>query len=129
MDLKVFRFFIMGLLATIVHYSVLLALVELYGIYPVTASGCGAVAGLFVNYFLNYRFTFRSNLPHGKTFSKYFVIAMTGLMLNLGLMALFTPYVFYFYAQLMATAIVFAWSFLANSLWTFKNADKCTQNP
>jgi putative flippase GtrA len=120
MLIKFMVFATVGVVGTAAHYLVLYLLVESYGIDPVTASGCGAIAGLIVNYLLNYILTFKSQQSHFKAFPKFALIAGIGFSLNLGLMTLLTPYLYYLYAQIVTTLIVLVWNFLGNSLWTFR---------
>ena len=120
MLIKFFVFATVGVVGTAAHYLVLYQLVESYGIDPVTASGCGAIAGLIVNYLLNYILTFKSQQSHLKAFPKFALIAGIGFSLNLGLMTLLTPHFYYLYAQIVTTLLVLIWNFLGNSLWTFR---------
>ena len=127
MFVKFVSFALVGTLGTLVHYSVLYVLVESQGYNPVTASGCGAMAGLIVNYVLNFKLTFNSSQSHVKTFPKFALIALIGMGFNQALMAALTPHFYYFYAQILTTLVVLIWNFLANILWTFK-MDKTTDS-
>ena len=121
MLIKFITFASVGLIGTAAHYLTLYRLVESYGVNAVHASAYGAVAGLIVNYFLNYILTFRSQQSHWQAFPKFATIASIGFALNFGLMTVLTPYFYYLYAQLITTALVLVWNFLGNSLWTFKH--------
>lgn len=118
---KFLAFSLVGVIGTLAHYSVLYALVEFRSFDPVWASGLGSLVGMIVNYTLNYSLTFKSRQPHSQTFPKFALIATLGLCLNLALMAGLTHHLYYFYAQLITTAIVLLWNFSANSLWTFQS--------
>jgi putative flippase GtrA len=120
MLIKFIVFATVGVIGTTAHYLVLYQLVESYGIDPVTASAGGAVAGLLVNYLLNYILTFKSQQSHWKAFPKFAVIAGIGFALNFGLMTVLTPQFYYLYAQIATTLIVLVWNFLGNTLWTFR---------
>lgn len=120
MLIKFFVFATVGVVGTAAHYLVLYQLVESYSINPVTASAYGAIAGLIVNYLLNYILTFKSQQSHFKAFPKFALIAGIGFSLNFGLMTLLTPHFYYLYAQIITTLLVLIWNFLGNSLWTFK---------
>ncbi len=120
MIVKFISFSLVGVIGTLAHYSILYALVELYAFDPVSASGWGALAGLIINYLLNYSLTFKSQQSHAQTFPKFALIASLGLCLNLALMALLTPHLYYLFAQIVTTALVLIWNFLANSFWTFQ---------
>ena len=113
-------FSLVGVIGTLAHYSILYALVEFFGFNPVWASGWGALAGLIVNYILNYSLTFKSQQSHVQTFPKFALIASLGFCLNLALMALLTPHLYYLYAQVLTTGVVLIWNFFANSFWTFQ---------
>ena len=71
---KVFSQFIrfagVGVVGTVVHYSALIVAVQLLQVPPVPASVMGFVLGAFVNYYLNYKITFRSTKKHQETFFK-----------------------------------------------------------
>ncbi|MGZ8184166.1 MAG: GtrA family protein [Methylobacter sp.] len=120
MLVKFMAFALVGVIGTLAHYSLLYALVEFRSFNPVWASGWGALAGLIVNYLLNYSLTFKSRQSHVQTFPKFALIASLGLCLNLALMALLTHHLYYLYAQVVTTAVVLIWNFLANSFWTFQ---------
>ncbi len=113
-------FALVGVAGTLAHYSILYSLVEFYHFNPVVATGWGALAGLIVNYVLNYKLTFNSQQSHGQTFPKFLLIASLGFGLNLAMMAALTQHLYYFYAQIVTTGVVLIWNFFANSLWTFQ---------
>ncbi len=117
---KFIAFLLVGVVGTLAHYSILYSLVEFFGYNPVWASGWGALAGLLINYTLNYSLTFKSQQAHHQTLPKFALIASMGFGLNLALMAGLMPYLYYLFAQIITTGIVLIWNFFANTLWTFK---------
>ena len=56
-------FFGVGLVAAVVHYGLLIGLVEGAGFHPVSATLAGYVAGGLVSYGLNRRHTYGSERP------------------------------------------------------------------
>ena len=122
MFLKFMSFALVGVAGTLAHYSILYGLVEFYSFNPVVASGWGALAGLIVNYVLNYKLTFNSQQSHRQTLPRFVLIASLGFALNLAMMAILTQHLYYFYAQIVTTGVVLIWNFFANSLWTFQMA-------
>lgn len=115
------RFGGVGLIGTSAHYLVLLILVEALAQTPVFASSCGAVAGALINYILNRRITFASTRPHREALPRFLLVALAGLVLNAVFMAAQLGMgVHYLLAQLVATALVLVFNFVANRLWTFK---------
>ena len=110
-----------GLVAAVVHYGLLIALVEMAGWGPVAATLLGYVAGGIVSYALNRRLTYGSDRPHAEATWRFALVAFVGFLLTGLLMAAFTnalgaPYI---PAQLVTTGIVLFWSFVAHRLWTF----------
>jgi len=110
-----------GATGTLVHYAVLVALVELAGAGPVPASTAGAVAGACVNYGLNHRFTFASSKSHRHALPRFAAIALAGVVVNAMVLAalLSLPGMNYVVAQLAATAAVLVGGYLMNRAWTF----------
>ena len=119
MLLKFLFFGLVGIAGTLAHYSILYGLVEFYKVNAVVASCWGALAGLLVNYSLNFKFTFKSNQQHKQTLPKFGAIALCGMGWNFLLMKLLTPHIYYLYAQVITTIIVLVWNFLLNYFWTF----------
>lgn len=118
---QLLRFALVGVMGTLVHYIVLVLLVELAGFSALWATSCGALSGAVVNYFLNYRFTFASQNPHRAALPKFLVLAGLGLGLNALLMALLLNLgLFYLLAQPLATLLVLFVNFFANKYWTFR---------
>ncbi len=114
-------FFGVGLVAAVVHYGLLIGLVEAWRVDPVTAALAGYVAGGVVSYSLNRQFTYRSDRPHAEATWRFALVAVVGFFLTWGLMHAFTRWfgLPYLPAQIVTTAVVLFWSFLAHKLWTF----------
>ena len=115
------NFFVVGLGAAVVHYSLLIGLVEGAKAGTVIATLAGYVGGGIVSYGLNRRFTYLSRRPHHEAAWRFALVAGVGFLLTGALMQLFNgvwgwPYLI---AQLVITGIVLIWSFVANRLWTF----------
>src|SRR5262249_46162173 len=106
--------------ATATQYLTLVLLVELGGLHPTLASVLGYGVSWIVNYSLNYRFTFKSSRPHGEAFSRFLGVGIVALLLNSAVMATATGIgLHYLLAQVIATALVFCWTFTCNRRWTF----------
>ena len=111
-----------GVVAAVVHYGVLVSLVEAGGIDPVPATLVGYVAGGVVSYLLNRRLTYASDRPHGEAGWRFAVVAAVGFVLTWAFMHAFTGWLGapYLPAQVATTGIVLFWSFVAHKLWTFR---------
>jgi putative flippase GtrA len=119
---KFIRFASVGAFGVVVQYLVLILLVEVFDLNTVLASGCGFVIAAWVNYYLNYHYTFASEKCHRETFVKFSIIAGIGLLLNSAIIAAATGMLslHYLLAQALAIGVVLIWNFSGNLLWTFK---------
>jgi len=115
------KFALAGLAATLTTYAVLMVLVEFYALGAVFVSIMGYLAGAGVNYILNYRFTFGSTQLHQVAIPRFIAVMAVGAVLNALIMHLAINWlsVHYLLAQLIAVAVVLAWSFTLNRLWAF----------
>jgi putative flippase GtrA len=115
-------FFGVGVTAAVVHYGVLIGLVEAEGLGPVPATLMGYVAGGLVSYALNRRLTYASDRPHAEAGWRFAAVAAVGFALTGAFMHAFTVWLSipYLAAQLVTTGIVLFWSFVAHKLWTFR---------
>ncbi len=112
----------MGAVGTLAHYGVLILMVQTMALNAVAASSAGFVVGAITNYQLNYHYTFASDKGHAEAMSKFFTVAIVGMLFN-GLVMYFCVDLLgmlYLFAQLVATALVLLWTFSANRWWTFR---------
>lgn len=119
-------FVIVGAIATVLQYVVLLTLVTTLEISPTIASAIGFTTSSLANYFLNYHFTFICKKPHENVILKFLIISMLGLSLNSILMFIGTEILIFHYmlVQVVATIAVLFWNFFGNHLWTFVDDEK-----
>jgi len=119
-----------GIVGTFVHYSILIGLVNILAVSAVTASSAGFVAGALTNYLLNYRYTFASKKRHQETITKFFIVALIGLVFNGLIMSLGTHslQLNYLVSQVIATSLVLLWNFTANHKWTFHEPENSTED-
>lgn len=111
-----------GVIAAIVHYGLLIGLVELLGWAAVPATLVGYVGGGIVSYGLNRRHTYQSDRPHQEAGWRFAVVAAVGFGLTFACMAVLHGRfgMQYVLAQIITTGIVMAWSFAAHKYWTFE---------
>jgi putative flippase GtrA len=114
-------FFGVGIVAAIVHYGLLIGLVELAGLAAVPATLAGYTGGGIVSYALNRRHTYISTRPHREAGWRFAVVAAVGFVLTGIVMHVLVESlgIFYLAAQIMTTGIVLVWSFVAHRIWTF----------
>ena len=111
-----------GVVATVLHYGVLVGLVQLGGVPPVTAALCGFAAGGVLSYRLNRRHTFGSERPHEEAIWRFTLVAGVAFGLTYALMRLLVEdwLIPYLPAQVVTSGLVMIWTFAANKLWTFR---------
>lgn len=116
------RFAGVGSVSALGHFGTLILLVQGFGMGAVPASAAGALVGAWINYSLNYRYTFHSSKQHREAILKFGVVAGIGLLLNTVFMWLGVEVfeLYYLLSQLLTTGLVFIWSFVANRFWTFR---------
>jgi putative flippase GtrA len=114
-------FFGVGVVAAIVHYGVLIGLVEVLRFAPVPATLAGYVAGGIVSYILNRAFTYEAQRGHAEAGWRFAVVATVGFGLTFLLMSLLHGALGWHYlvAQVATTGVVLVWSFLAHKYWSF----------
>lgn len=116
-------FAVVGAVSTGCHFLVLFALHEWGGLGVVAATSWGAAAGAVVNYILNRRVTFAASGAGAGAIPRFALVALTGLGLNSGSMALLEqsiPQVHYLLRQCFVTGLVLLYSFSMNKWWTFR---------
>jgi putative flippase GtrA len=111
-----------GVIATSVHYGLLIGLVEIFGVSAVPAALAGFCAGGTVSYLLNRRHVFRSTRPHEEAVTRFALVAIVGFGLTYLFMSFFvqTAHIPYLLAQVVTTGIVMFWNFTAHKIWTFR---------
>ncbi|MER2555679.1 MAG: GtrA family protein [Thauera sp.] len=116
------RFAAVGAVGTLAHYALLLALVEGAGAPPLWGAVAGFVLGALVNYALARRLVFASTRSHGQALPRFFAVALAGLAWTALLMSLFMELLglHYLLAQVLTTALLLAWHYAGNALWTFR---------
>lgn len=116
------QFAAVGAAATLVQYSVLVALVELLRVQPVPAAVLAYLCGALVSYLLNWRFTFgETRTAFGKGLIKILIVHVIGLGLNtLIFNILVNAHVYYIIAQIVATGLVLVWNYAGARLFVFR---------
>jgi len=121
----IFRQFVtftgVGALATGIQYLILVLAVQFLKTDPVLASSTGFAVSAAVNYMLNHRVTFRSNLAHRQAVPRFVAVVclglgLTALLMDLGVHRLGLHYLA---AQIVTTGFVLVWNFIASRRWTF----------
>ncbi len=114
-------FLSVGLLCTLVHYT-LMALLVRAGTPLVPASAAGFALSAVLNYLLNDWLTFQSTAAHRVTAPRFAIVALSGLLLNHWLLTFLTGAgVRAIPAQLLTTIGVIVWNYCIHGAWTFSS--------
>ncbi len=117
------RYFVSGVIATVVHLVILSFLVELTNCPPTVSSAIGFIGACLGNYMLQHYWVFSVKGSHRVFFLRYITVTAITFFLNIGLFWLLFQVVglWYLVAQLVAIALIFILNFLINRSYTFKN--------
>lgn len=117
------RFALVGVIGTALHYAVLIVLVSGLDGDPALGAMAGATCGAAFNYWLNHRFTFRSDRPHREALPRFLLMAGIGISLNgMIVKALTLAGVNYLLSQVGATLIILIMNFFLSRLWIFRQS-------
>lgn len=121
---QVGKFSIVGVLATLIDYGILMALSQAFSVPVLIASGVSYVVSLIFNYLASMRFVFthRDDLSRGREFAIFVILSLIGLAINQAVMALATAALgtgalAVTASKVLATAIVMVWNFVSRKKW------------
>ncbi|WP_455136099.1 GtrA family protein [Thermophilibacter sp.] len=115
------KFGVVGVVATVIDFGIMIALTEWVGWDPVLSAGISFVVSLIFNYLASMRFVFthRDDLSRSREMAIFVVLSLVGLAINEGLMwlgvnALALNYVL---VKVAATCVVMLWNFASRKRW------------
>ena len=81
---QILKFGVVGVIATVIDFGVMIALVEILRMSPVIASGISFVVSLVFNYVASMAFVFtrRDDISRAREFAIFVVLSVIGLALN-----------------------------------------------
>ncbi|HEX9615843.1 MAG TPA: GtrA family protein [Anaerolineales bacterium] len=127
------RFLLVGMLGTLVDFSLFALLHTPLGMPTLFANSLSYSAGILNNYILHRRWTFahRPQRAASKQFSQFMGVSLSALLINNLVVLLLTSsfseqfaenaFGVYF-AKVCAIGVGMIWNFLANHLWIFRAA-------
>jgi len=119
-----FKFALVGVVNTLINLVVLYVLTDFFKIYYLTSAILAFLVAVTNSFFLNKIWTFKENIRDKavKKYSKFFVVSLIALLVNLTFLYIFTDvfHVYYLLSQIIAIGISLWVNFLGNKLWTFK---------
>ena len=115
------RFGVIGVVATGIHYLILFALVHGADTGPAIATTIGYGVSIIFSYVLNRRFTFHAATPIAASFIKFTLLYGIGAGLNAWIVhTLMEMDALLIGAQLMASAAVLVWNYLGARFVAFR---------
>lgn len=120
--LKFVKFSMVGFSGVFVDFGITFFCKEILKIQKYVANSFGFILAATTNYILNRIWTFHSTNPNVMLeFTRFFSIALIGLMINLLIIWAMTGKfkVNFYVSKLVATLLVTLWNFLINAYFTF----------
>ena len=118
---QIMKFGIVGVIATIIDFGVLIFLTEVFGLNPVVSATISFIVSLIFNYVASMRYVFRhrEGMSREREFAIFVVLSVIGLGINDGLMWLGTNFagLDYRLVKVGATAIVMVWNFVTRKIF------------
>ena len=118
---QIVRFGIVGVIAFIIDYAVLLTLTEGFGVHYLVSSAVAFVVSVIFNYILSIVFVFETDNSRSKRteFALFAAMSAGGLGINQLMMWLLSDIVFmpYQLSKIMATGVVMVYNFVTRKLF------------
>jgi len=116
-----------GGISTASHYATMIALVQLFGVPPLTATAIGFGVGAAVKYVLNHTVVFRTDARHEAALPRFAVMLGAMFLLNAAFFAALHQDgagLHYIVAQVLTTILLIAPGYLMSRLWVFRGAQR-----
>lgn len=136
--MQIMRFAVVGGLAFVIDFGLLLALTELVGLNYLVSATISFVVSVIVNYLLSIAWVFTANKHAKKNKTKNFlqlvifmVLAVCGLMINNGIMYFSVEVlaISYIIGKLVATFVVMVFNFITRKILLESKKEASTQEP
>ncbi len=114
------RYLLVGGVATVAHWALMVGLVERLGVAAWWASGAGAVLGAQIAFIANRHFTFAHGGPVWSAWWRFMGTAALGGVVGMLIVAVGVRLGWhYLWAQALATSVAVVLTFVVNRTWTF----------
>ncbi|WP_343005626.1 MULTISPECIES: GtrA family protein [unclassified Collinsella] len=118
------KFGVVGALAFLIDYGVLMLLSQVIGMDPVISASISFVVSVVFNYVasMRYVFTRRDDISRRREFTIFVILSAIGLVINeiimvIGVNVLGDSALMVTITKLVATAIVMVWNFVSRKKW------------
>jgi putative flippase GtrA len=126
-----FRYGVVGVIGTILHFALTVAQVEWLALDPVLASAIAFVVVLLVSYALNHTWTFAASVAPLAGLARYSAVTIVSFALNLTIMAVVTKVLHWDYriGLVLIVLVIPAINFTLNARWTFRHDAQVAKKP
>ncbi len=126
---SVFRFGVVGVIATALHVSIGLALYNILDVSALWANFIAFCLSFSVSYAGNYGWTYKSTAAHRSSLPRFFVATMLALALNQGIVFVVTDLLqgSYPVALVLVVTLVPPVSYVLGRFWVFRNTERADQ--
>jgi len=122
LKLTLSKYLLVGVLNTLVHFAITIALVELAMWQPIIASIIGFCAAVVVSFTLNSLWTFAQTDALPRRFVRFILVSVSGLLLNTIIMYLAVNIcsLHYLLGLMVIVVVIPVYSFTLNYYWSFR---------
>ena len=118
---QIMKFGVVGVIATVIDFGVMIFLTEVFGINPVASATVSFTVSVIFNYLASMRYVFshREGMSRQREFVIFIVLSVIVLAINDALMWVgteMTP-VDYRIVKVLATAVVMVWNFVSRKIF------------
>jgi len=114
------KFGIVGVIAFIIDYGVLIFLTEVCGVYYLLSSMISFVVSVIFNYLASMKYVFsgKDGMSKQKEFIIFVILSVIGLGINqLGMWIMVDKLnIFYMFSKIFVTAVVMVWNFVSRKI-------------
>ena len=118
---QIMRFGIVGVIAFVIDYGVLLVLTEVAGVHYLISSAIAFLVSVIFNYIMSVTFVFETdkNRSKGAEFGLFAIMSAGGLGINQLMMWLLSDLMFipYQLSKILTTAVVMVYNFVTRKLF------------
>jgi putative flippase GtrA len=114
------RYFFVGCFAVTVHFTIMIVGVEAFAIHKPIATTVGFVIAVIVNYCLQRRITFASDVPHIQAAPSFIAAASVLAVVNVVIFSFLIGHINYLTAQVFASMTVFLLNYEFNKRYSFR---------
>ena len=121
---QILKFGVVGAIAFLIDYGLLMLLSQLLGMDPVLSAGISFCVSVVFNYVASMRFVFthRDDMSRQREFAIFIVLSVIGLIINelcmiAGVSVLGDSALAVTATKVFATAVVMVWNFVSRKKW------------